>query len=86
MAHHPIGAVVAIFGIQEPVLGASCEHHSICGHVLQKDSIIRFEKKTFELGKSIFVQQVVDSKHTHALCSRRREQKIQESDGCTMGY
>ena len=54
MAQPVAGAVVAIFGTESPILGCSCEYHSICGHCVDLDSLIRFKMTTVEEGKCIY--------------------------------
>src|SRR5690242_15471326 len=42
MSFHPTGIQVDVVGIEAGERGRSCEEHSVCGEVLQIDSVVRF--------------------------------------------
>ena len=44
MAFHPSGETVEIVGINSATNGRSCEEHTICGHVLEEDMVVRLRK------------------------------------------
>ena len=59
MTRRPCGAVLTVFGTKSADLNCSCHNHSICGSQLRHDTLVRFEKRAVEVGKSIFL--VVDN-------------------------
>lgn len=51
MADYVYGVTIAVFGMESPNLGCSCEWHPICGAHVDIDSLIRFKMTTVEGGK-----------------------------------
>ena len=73
MATHPTGITVDVVGIQAGDRGRSCEHHDVCGSVLQVDSLVRFRA----------VQVVVKGKEETALAVHWATDGI---DRCRVGF
>ena len=66
MTFHPTGVIVEIVGTTMSSNGRSCEHHSVCGEVLEEDVVVRLRR----------VQIVVDGKEETAIAA------IWVTDGC----
>lgn len=46
---HPSGKTIEVFGTRSGDRGRSCEEHSICGEVLDIDSVVRIRKVQIEI-------------------------------------
>ena len=46
---HPSGILVDIVGIESPDRGRSCEEHTVCGAVLELDTVVRFRAEQIDV-------------------------------------
>jgi hypothetical protein len=46
---HPSGILVDVVGIESPDRGRSCEEHTVCGAVLELDTVVRFRVEQIDV-------------------------------------
>jgi 5-methylcytosine-specific restriction endonuclease McrA len=73
MPFHPTGITVEIVGTKSNSQGRSCEHHLVCGSLLNEDSVVRIRK----------VQVIVDGKEEPALAAYLVSDGV---DSCRVGF
>jgi len=80
MACHPSGVCVDIVGINTGDNGRSCEHHKVCGSVLEVDMVVRFQ--CVQLARKV-VDEANPQVETSAIAVHRVSGGI---DTCRVGF
>ncbi len=76
---HPPGIIVEVVGIGMGDRGRSCEEHSVCGEVVEEDTLLHLRRVQIEVdGHKETVIAVLSGRASFGYCTLASEEKASE--------